>query len=134
MAVTVLRDLTGKMRHTVMIRNHTFPTDVKITEGGEDSGPDPHDLYDASIAACKALTVLWYAKRKNIDVQGIEVNVNSDNSKEREGTYKIAASLTLTGDLTQAQKRELLSVAEKCPIHKLMTQVKTEITTELVEP
>jgi putative redox protein len=134
MAVTVLRDLTGKMRHTVMIRNHTFPADVKIAEGGEDSGPDPHDLYDASIAACKALTVLWYAKRKNIDVQGIEVNVDHDSSQERSSIYKITASLTLTGDLTAAQKRELLSVADKCPIHKLMTQVTTEITTELVEP
>lgn len=134
MTIIVTRDPSGKMRHQVRIRNHSFTADVKTEEGGEDSGPDPHDLYDAALAACKALTVLWYAKRKNIAVDAIEVHVERDASQERAGTYKLAATLALTGELSDAQRRELLSVAEKCPIHKLMTQVTTEITTTLTEP
>ncbi|HZV67392.1 MAG TPA: OsmC family peroxiredoxin, partial [Telluria sp.] len=41
------------------------------------------------------------------------------------------ASIHLSGDLTPAQREELLTVAGKCPIHKLMTAVTTEITTVL---
>ncbi|MGL4575615.1 MAG: OsmC family protein [Burkholderiaceae bacterium] len=133
MTITVTRDSSGKMRHQVRIRNHSFATDVKAAEGGEDSGPDPHDLYDAALAACKALTVLWYAQRKNIAVDAIEVQMERDDTQERAGTYKLAATLALTGGLSDAQRRELLSVADKCPIHKLMTQVTTEITTTLVQ-
>ena len=33
--------------------------------------------------------------------------------------------------MTDAQRHELLEVAEKCPVHKLMTVVKTEVSTEL---
>jgi len=33
--------------------------------------------------------------------------------------------------LTDAQRQELLTVAEKCPVHKLMAQAVTEIRTEL---
>jgi putative redox protein len=131
MTITVTRDLSGKMRHQVRIRNHSFAADVNAEEGGEDSGPDPHDLYDAALAACKALTVLWYAKRKNIAVDAIEVQMERDATQERAGTYKLSATLTLSGDLSDAQRRELLSVADKCPIHKLMTQVTTEISTAL---
>jgi putative redox protein len=130
--ITVTRDPSGKMRHTVHIRDHSFSTDVKPAEGGEDSGPDPHDIYDAALASCKALTVLWYAQRKNIAVEGVEVQVERDATQERAGTYKLAATLALAGNLTDAQRRELLSVADKYPIHKLMTQTKTEVTTHLL--
>jgi putative redox protein len=40
-------------------------------------------------------------------------------------------ALSLTGDLSGAQREELLRVAQKCPIHKLMTEVTTEISTTL---
>jgi putative redox protein len=133
MSIEVIRDHTASMRHIAHISDHIFPTDVSVAEGGGDTGPDPHDLYDSALAACKALTVLWYAKKKNIPVEDIHVNVQRDASLERQGTYKLAAKLTVTGELTDAQRRELLSVADKCPIHKLMTQVTTEVTTQLAD-
>jgi putative redox protein len=45
--------------------------------------------------------------------------------------YKIATTLHLGGELSEAQRQELLAVARKCPVHKLMTSVTTEITTSL---
>ena len=54
-----------------------------------------------------------------------------DDSQERQGTYRLRVTLTQGGPLTDAQRQELLAVAEKCPVHKLMTKVTTEITTEL---
>jgi putative redox protein len=52
-------------------------------------------------------------------------------SAERQGVYKLATVLHLGGDLSEAQRQELLTVAGKCPVHKLMTTVTTEITTSL---
>jgi len=119
------------MRHEIHIGRNSLTTDLSNEMGGEGSGPSPHDLYDAALGACKALTVLSYAKRKNIPVEGIEVNVQRDASQERAGTYHLSAALTLTGDLSTAQRGELLRAAQKCPIHRLMTQVATEISTTL---
>ena len=131
MTITVTRDRTRNMRHVVAIRDHRFPVDELPAVGGEDSGPSPHDLYDAALAACKALTVLWYANRKQIPVEDIEVTVERDDTDERKGTYRLRATLALSGPLTEAQREELLNVAGKCPIHRLMTQVTTEISTDL---
>jgi putative redox protein len=77
------------------------------------------------------MTVLWYANRKQIPLEDIRVTVERDDSEERKGVYRLAVTLQLGGPLTDAQRRELLAVAEKCPVHKLMTQVTTEITTAL---
>jgi putative redox protein len=134
MSITVTRDRTGKMRHIVAIRDHRFAVDELPGVGGEDTGPTPHDLYDAAVAACKALTVLWYANRKQIPVEDIAVTVDRDDADERQGRYRLRATLALGGPLTAAQRDELLNVAGKCPVHRLMTQATTEIATVLAAP
>ena len=131
MTVRVVRDEAARMRHEVHIGPHVFAVDESVEMGGEASGPGPHDLYDAALGACNALTVLWYANRKHIAVRGIEVRVSRDSTDERKGTYRLWTTLSLTGDLTDAQREDLLRVAQKCPVHKLMTEVDTEIETTL---
>ena len=131
MAIRVVRDMAALMRHEIHIGRNSLATDVSVAEGGEESGPSPHDLYDAALGACKALTVLWYAKRKGIPLEGVEVYVERDASAERSGIYRLSAELSLGGDLSAAQREELLQVAGKCPVHKLMTEVKTEVSTKL---
>ena len=131
MSIVITRDRSAKMRHTVTVRQHALVVDEPESNGGEDSGPTAHDLYDSALGACKAMTTLWYANRKHIPVEGIEVSVERDDSDERKGVYRLLVTLALTGPLTDAQRQELLNVASKCPVHRLMTQVTTEIRTEL---
>ena len=131
MSITVTRDLSQPMRHVVHVRDHQVAVDENAEVGGNDSGPSPHDLYDAALISCKALTLVWYAKRKGITLTDVQVTVERDASAERQGVYRLATTLHLGGDLSEAQRQELLTVAGKCPVHKLMTAVTTEITTEL---
>ena len=131
MTITVTRDLSLPMAQTVQIRTHSLTADNGVDGGGNDAGPSPHDLYDAALASCKALTLTWYAARKGLPLTDVRVDVDRDGSEERHGVYKLTTRLHLSGDLSDAQRTELLAVAEKCPIHKLMSTVKTEITTVL---
>jgi putative redox protein len=132
MTITVTRDRGAAMRHHVTISAHTISTDLSVAGGGEDLGPSPHDLYDAALGACKALTMLYYAKRRNMPVEDVSVAVSRDDSQERAGVYKLDCQVTLTGNLSDEQRADLLRVAQKCPVHKLMTDVTTEITAALV--
>ena len=131
MSVELKRAYGEAMAHSLQIRTHSLIADVSAEEGGADTGPSPHDLYDAALAACKALTVMWYANKKGIKVDDIRTVIERDDSQERAGVYKLAARLQISGDLTDAQIRELAAVAQKCPVHKLMTTVTTEITTSV---
>ncbi|WP_029001980.1 OsmC family protein [Azohydromonas australica] len=131
MTIEVARDLSHKMKHTVHVRNHALAVDEPPGNGGEDLGVTPHELYDSALGACKALTTLWYAQRKHIPVEDIRASVERDDSEERRGVYRLRVTLDITGALTDAQRQELLNVAAKCPVHKLMTQSTTEVVTEL---
>jgi putative redox protein len=131
MTITVRRDTAYPMRQTVFVRDHALTVDGTREEGGDDAGPSAHDLYDAALGTCKALTLAWYARRKGIPLEDVEVSVERDASEERQGTYRLDTVLRLGGNLTEEQRQELLTVAGKCPVHKLMTKVTTEITTRL---
>ena len=131
MPILVNRVRAAKMKHTVTVRQHSFLVDEPESNGGEDAGPSPHELYDSALGACKAMTVLWYAGRKHIPVEDIEVRVERDDSEEKRGVYRLLVTLKLTGAITEDQRQELLNVASKCPVHRLMAQATTEIRTEL---
>jgi putative redox protein len=131
MTILVSRDRAHRMKHTVHVRQHAFAVDEPVANGGEDLGATAHELYDSALGTCKAMTVLWYAQRKQIPLDDIKVTVERDDSEERQGTYRLRVMLELTGELSDAQRQQLLAVAEKCPLHRLMTQATTEVRTEL---
>lgn len=131
MSIAIQRQPGTAMAQSLHLRSHTFIADVSESEGGEDLGPSPHDLYDAALGACKALTVMWYAKKKGMAVADVQSVVESDSSQERTGVYRIHAKLLISGEISDAEFAQLAAVAEKCPVHKLMTAVQTEITTSV---
>ena len=131
MTIQVKRDLSRKMKHVVSVREHSFVVDEPPDNGGEDTGFTPHDVFDSALGACKAMTVLWYARRKQMPLEDIQVTVDRDDSEERQGTYRLRVMLTLGGALTDAQRAELLTVADKCPVHKLMTRATIDVVTTL---
>lgn len=129
MSIQIQRKPGTPMAQTIHIGEHQLCADVSAAEGGGDEGPSPHDLYDAALGACKALTVLWFAKKRNIAVDDVRTEVSHDSSQERNGVYKLSTRLVISGNFSDAELAQLTAVADKCPVHKLMTSVTTEITT-----
>ena len=131
MPIAIRRKSSSSIAQTITVRGHELTVDEDASGLGEAAHPTPHDLYDAALGACKALTVLWYARKKGIPVDDVQTVVERDGSGERAGVYKLTARMKISGALTDVQLAELLAVAKKCPIHKLMTTVTTEIDTEM---
>ena len=131
MSIELKLQNAGAMAQAIHVRGHELTADEGGANGGEDTGPTPHDLYDAALGACKALTVIWYARKKGIPVDDIHTVIERDDSSERTGVYRLTARMKIRGTLSDEQLSQLQAVASKCPVHKLMTTATTEITTEL---
>lgn len=111
------------------VRSHTFRADVEVATGGADSAPGPHDYFDAALAACKALTAVWYARRNGIPLEQVESHVERDNSQEVRGVYALKVKVAFHGPLTDEHRQRLHAAVAKCPIHKLMTSSDVQIET-----
>ncbi|MFK7801454.1 MAG: OsmC family protein [Anaerolineae bacterium] len=105
--------------------------------GGDNQGPSPFELLLASLAACTAMTVRMYAKRKKWDVKAInlsleheKVSANAcDDCLTIDGKVDIISiDLSFEGDLTEDQIERLKFIAGKCPVHKsLVTETRIRI-------
>ncbi len=119
----------NQFRQVIHVGKHTMHADVAPSIGGQDSAPGAHDIFDVALAACKALTATWYAKKNGIPLERVESHVERDDSQERQGTYKLKVRLVFHGPLDAQQREKLHNAVARCPIHKLMTSSTVEIET-----
>lgn len=101
------------------------------SQEGAPKNPGAHELFDASLAACKALTAHWYAKQRNFPLERVSVEVTRDDSHERDKEnpwYGLTLKFRFDGPLTPEQKQRLYDVLDRCPVHKLMTTTEVRIT------
>jgi putative redox protein len=128
----VSRKSEGRLSYEIMIGGrHRIVVDEPTSNGGDDLGPNPYDLFDASLVACTSLTLMLYAQRKTWPLEDVRVTIDRDTTDERQGTYRLARRIELVGALDDAQRQRLLEIADRCPIHRLMHS-KIEVTSSLV--
>lgn len=118
--------------HDVEVDGHELRVDEPVAAGGSGSGPRPTALLGASLAGCIAITVEMYAERKGWDVGKVEVDVEVGYDGPVPTTYEVG--LKLPADLDEEQRRRLLVIATKCPVHKVLAGEAHVNVSERLEP
>ena len=104
--------------HDVELEGHDLRVDEPAEAGGADTGPRPTQLLGASLAGCIAITVEMYAQRKGWDVGAVEVDVEMSYDGPVPSSFEVG--LKLPTELDEEQRRRLLLIATKCPVHKVL--------------
>jgi putative redox protein len=101
---------------------HAWSADVDKTLGSADAAPSPHDLLDSALAACTALTLELYIRRRQLAVTGLRVNIERQESKGEDGRmrYAMTRRVSIEGALSDTERAHLLDIAAKCPIHRVL--------------
>lgn len=115
--VQVRKAEDGKLKQRIEVGGNFFFADEAEAIGGDNQGPNPHDLLNAALGACTAITVTMVARRKQWPLQDVRVQISYD---ENDATYKMVRKIELVGELSDEQKQYLLGIANKCPIHKAL--------------
>ncbi|HEY8080425.1 MAG TPA: OsmC family protein [Labilithrix sp.] len=129
MTIRCTTETAGHARHRITIGSHEVFADLTVPEGGDDTAPGAHDYFDASLAACKALTAIWYARKNAMPLDGVDVEVDRDDSEERKGRYVLKLRVALRGALSAEQRERILAAIGRCPVSKLMTTSEVVIET-----
>ncbi|HSW11624.1 MAG TPA: OsmC family protein [Solimonas sp.] len=126
--VKVSKAADGKLQQRVQVGNNAFIADEPPENGGDDAGPAPHDLLDAALGTCTALTLTLVARRKGYALQDVRVEVSHE--KGADGAHLMHRRIELVGELDEEQRQYLLGIANKCPVHKTLSG-KIDIDTQL---
>jgi len=123
MAVVVAENGKGRYQQAVTAGQHQLIADEPESMGGADAGPAPFDFVMAGLGACTSMTLRMYAERKGLALTGISVSLSHDKI-EVDGVMRdrISRLITLEGELRPEQRQRLLEIANKCPVHRLLSQ------------
>ena len=128
---TVTARLRSGTRATISARQFVWVADEPPGAGGTDEGPNPYEILLGALAACIAITLRVYADYKWISLQGVDValqydRVHADDCAEcldpKSGMLEVIKShVRIHGSFNEAQRKRLAQVAERCPVHKTLT-------------
>ena len=115
----------------ITVGRHQLLADEPIAVGGTDLGPSPYELLAAAVGSCTSMTLQLYARNKGWPLQRVTVVIKHDkiyavdcaNCETREGRIdQLEREITLEGPLDEAQKKRLLEIAERCPVHRTLSR------------
>jgi uncharacterized OsmC-like protein/pimeloyl-ACP methyl ester carboxylesterase len=128
--VVVRETRASKFQQTVTSGPHRMLADEPVAAGGEDTGPGPYDLLLSALGACTSMTMRMYADRKSLPVERITVTlkhnkIHAEDCAEcetKEGLIdQIDRLIAIEGVLDADQRKRLMEIADKCPVHRTLT-------------
>ncbi len=136
-AVVVAETAQGPFLNHVVVGRHRFLADEPESIGGFDAGPAPYDFLGAALGACTSMTLRMYADRKQLPLDRVTVEVSHgkvhaddcvecadhEQLQDRSGMIdRFERVITVEGaDLTDDDRRRLLVIADKCPVHRTLS-------------
>jgi uncharacterized OsmC-like protein/pimeloyl-ACP methyl ester carboxylesterase len=137
--VVVQETRASTFQQTISVGPHRLVADEPKAVGGEDSGPGPYDYLLAALGACTSMTMRLYANRKALPLDRVTVTLThgriygSDcaECETKEGMLdQIERVIGIEGNLDADQRKRLLEIADKCPVHRTLTSEVRIVTTE----
>jgi putative redox protein len=113
--------------HDLEVDGHTLVIDEPEETGGGGLGPRPTHVLGAALAACTAITVEMYAKRKEWNLGTVEVDVDIDYDGPVPARFTL--TLKVECELDDEQLERLRVIAGKCPVHRALAS-ETEVAIE----
>jgi len=120
----------SRLQQSVTIGPHHLLADEPKAAGGEDSGPGPYDYLLAGLGACTSMTMRLYADRKSLPLTRTMVTLRHSKihaqdcaeCETKEGMLdQIDRVIAMEGPLDVEQRKRLMEIADRCPVHRTLT-------------
>lgn len=110
----------GNRNYLVTLNNGVAEicADVLPDKGGQGNHFRPHDLLCAAYAACLNITVRMILDRLELPYSDVKVEVDLERP---EGKTVFKSKIAIEGNLSEEQKKKVLSIASNCPVRKTLS-------------
>lgn len=138
--VVVRETGTSHLQQLISVGRHRVLADEPVSAGGHDTGPGPYDFLLAGLGACTSMTMRLYAERKSIPLERVTVTLkhgriyakDCEECETKEGMIsQIDRVIKMDGNLDADQRKRLMEIADRCPVHRTLTSEIRIVTKEV---
>lgn len=109
----------GGKRVEATIGNHHIVTDQTLAHGGNDSAPEPFELFLASLATCAGLYVASFCQTRGIATEELEL-VQRHELDEGGHLHRVELQLRLPRSFPEKYRVAVVRAAEGCKVRKAL--------------
>ncbi|MET0794392.1 MAG: pyruvate kinase, partial [Polyangiaceae bacterium] len=109
----------GGKRVEATMGNHHIVTDQTLAQGGDDSAPDPFELFLASLATCAGSYVASFCQTRGIATQSIEL-VQHHELDGNGHLRQVHLQLRLPRSFPERYRAAVVRVAEGCKVQRAL--------------
>ena len=115
---TIKTQHKGDMLFETQLGRHKLQIDVPARMGGSDRGPQPPDVFMASLGACVAALVADYCNRANLNTDGLTVDVTYEGASDPVRLVDVCVNIDLPNADISGRELAIRRVADQCPVHQ----------------
>ena len=112
----------GGKRVNSTYKGFTVKTDQPKSEGGNDSAPEPYDLFLSSIGTCAGVYIVYFCESRNIPIIDITMTLHFERNEASHLMEKIAIDVKLPPDFPPKYKKAVIRAAQMCTVKRNLIQ------------
>ncbi len=112
------------------IEKFIINTDQATANGGDESAPEPFQLFLASIATCAGIYALSFCQSRKMSVDGMSLSMECDWNEDKNRYSKMSIDLRLPEGFDEKYRKAVVRSMDLCSVKKhMMDPPEFEITT-----
>jgi ribosomal protein S12 methylthiotransferase accessory factor len=108
----------GGMEVEAVDGGFTIRTDQPVLQGGRGAAPTPFDLFLASIGTCAGLYALRFCEQRNLDSEGLALELTAVQDADEKRVAEIRIEITLPPSFPDKYREAILRAVDQCKVKR----------------
>jgi len=108
----------GGKKVNAVYNGFTHKTDQPLADGGENSAPQPFDLFLVSLGTCAGIYVLSFCQKRGIDTSAIELRQSMDADPRTHLIGQVNIEIILPATFPEKYRAAVIQAAQLCTVKK----------------
>jgi putative redox protein len=99
-------------------RGLTVHTDQRLDYGGQGSGPEPFELFLASLGTCAGLYALRFCQQRGIDTAGLGLTLTTEKDPNAARIGLVRLEIQLPAAFPEKYRDAIVRAADQCAVKR----------------
>ncbi len=122
----------GGRRLAAEVRGHRIESDLTERGGGQDSAPQPFDIFVAAHGMCMTLFAQMFLERNGLSTEGLALDIEYEMARDPHRLGRVRGVLHVPNAELGKRAEAVIRAALSCPVHHSLSE-DIEVTLELAE-